>query len=166
MKALTILQPFAQLIVMSEKRLETRKWETSYRGPLLIHAGKGSSNVELHNLPLKNLEHGNMLQQSASALGLNRGAILGIVELHACLTHDDLLGPHSCSLTPLEKLVGFYGPGWFAWELKDPRMFAKPIPCRGNLGIWDTPKSLDQAIEEAIHDALPSLRETTSRNAA
>jgi hypothetical protein len=40
MKALTIQQPWASLIIIGVKRFEYRSWKTSYRGPLLIHAGK------------------------------------------------------------------------------------------------------------------------------
>jgi hypothetical protein len=38
MRALTIRQPWAWLIVHGHKDLENRTWCTSYRGPLLIHA--------------------------------------------------------------------------------------------------------------------------------
>lgn len=41
MKALTLTQPYATLVAIGEKRLETRSWRTSYRGPLAIHAAKG-----------------------------------------------------------------------------------------------------------------------------
>ena len=40
MKFLTIRQPWAQLIAVGAKTIETRSWSTSYRGPLAIHAGK------------------------------------------------------------------------------------------------------------------------------
>lgn len=40
MKALTICQPYASLIVRGDKRVENRTWPTSYRGRLYIHAGK------------------------------------------------------------------------------------------------------------------------------
>ena len=39
MKALTVRQPHAQLILLGEKTLELRSWRTHYRGPLLICAG-------------------------------------------------------------------------------------------------------------------------------
>lgn len=39
MKALTVRQPHAQLIVMGVKTIETRSWKTDFRGPLVIHAG-------------------------------------------------------------------------------------------------------------------------------
>lgn len=41
MKALSILQPWAWAIIAGHKSIENRNWTTRYRGPLLIHAGKG-----------------------------------------------------------------------------------------------------------------------------
>lgn len=41
MKALSILQPWAWLIVHGPKDVENRVWATPYRGPFLVHAGKG-----------------------------------------------------------------------------------------------------------------------------
>jgi hypothetical protein len=40
MRALSIKQPWANLIVSGEKTIETRTWQTSYRGPLLIVSAK------------------------------------------------------------------------------------------------------------------------------
>lgn len=40
MKALSIRQPWAWLIVNGFKPIENRTWNTNARGPILIHAGK------------------------------------------------------------------------------------------------------------------------------
>jgi hypothetical protein len=40
MKAITVRQPWAELIASGAKRVENRTWRTRYRGPLLIHAAK------------------------------------------------------------------------------------------------------------------------------
>ena len=40
MKALSILQPWAWLIVNGHKDIENRGWYTPYRGKFLVHAGK------------------------------------------------------------------------------------------------------------------------------
>lgn len=40
MKALTVRQPWASLIAVGAKRIETLSWSTKYRGRLLIHAGR------------------------------------------------------------------------------------------------------------------------------
>jgi len=39
LKCLSIQQPWAWLIVNGHKEIENREWTTSYRGPVLIHAG-------------------------------------------------------------------------------------------------------------------------------
>jgi hypothetical protein len=38
MKALSLYQPYASLIAIGAKTIETRHWATKYRGPLAIHA--------------------------------------------------------------------------------------------------------------------------------
>lgn len=40
-KALSILQPWAWLIVNGHKDIENRTWNTEFRGEFLVHAGKG-----------------------------------------------------------------------------------------------------------------------------
>lgn len=38
MRALTLWQPWASLIALGAKTIETRSWSTKYRGPIAIHA--------------------------------------------------------------------------------------------------------------------------------
>lgn len=40
MKALTLWQPWAQLVAIGAKKIETRSWATKYRGPIAIHAAQ------------------------------------------------------------------------------------------------------------------------------
>ncbi len=40
MKALSLKQPWAELILQGKKTIETRKWKTKFRGPFLIHASR------------------------------------------------------------------------------------------------------------------------------
>ena len=40
-KTLTIAQPWATLVAIGAKQIETRSWQTNYRGDIAIHAGKG-----------------------------------------------------------------------------------------------------------------------------
>lgn len=46
MKAISIKQPWAWLIVNGYKDIENRTWDTKYRGMVLIHASKGMSQAE------------------------------------------------------------------------------------------------------------------------
>ena len=40
LKALSVKQPWANMIAAGEKTIETRRWPTDYRGPLLIVSSK------------------------------------------------------------------------------------------------------------------------------
>lgn len=44
-RALTLWQPWASLVAVGAKTIETRGWSTDYRGPLLIHAAKRKPDV-------------------------------------------------------------------------------------------------------------------------
>lgn len=46
MKALSIRQPWAWLIVNGYKDIENRSWDTKYRGMVLIHASKGMKRAD------------------------------------------------------------------------------------------------------------------------
>ena len=64
MKALTIKQPWATLIMQCDKRFEFRSWQTKYRGDLLIHAGKGIDKEAMKRLEKylpKELPYGKIL---------------------------------------------------------------------------------------------------------
>jgi len=67
MRAVTIRQPWAELIVRGEKDVENRSWRTRHRGPLLIHAG-----AQTHRKSFA--KHG--VPDDA-----DRSAIIGIVEV-------------------------------------------------------------------------------------
>ena len=41
MKALSVKQPWAWMIALGKKMIETRTWYTKYRGPILIVSSKG-----------------------------------------------------------------------------------------------------------------------------
>lgn len=47
MKVLTLHQPWASLIALGVKTIETRSWSTQYRGPLAIHAAARRSEPDL-----------------------------------------------------------------------------------------------------------------------
>lgn len=51
MKAITLWQPWASLVAVGAKTIETRSWSTKHRGPLAIHAAaKRPRNHEHHNV--------------------------------------------------------------------------------------------------------------------
>lgn len=120
MKALSIKQPWAEMILRGPKHVENRTWETKYRGLLLIHAGK-------------NIDKEALRQFSAiySFDGLPSG-ILGVCDL-VDVSRTVRSSWHECGM------VGFY--------LSNVRRFDHPIPFKGKLNIFDVP---DEIVREAI----------------
>ena len=123
MKALTICQPYASLIIgwpgMPEeerKPVENRTWHCHYRGPLLIHAGKSKKYLDTWDGPVPE----EMLF----------GVILGQVRMVGCRTPLRLD-------YPLRMSIHVEGP--FCFVLRDPQRFDLPIPFRGQKGMFDVP---------------------------
>ncbi len=114
MKAITIRQPWASLIMAGIKTVENRTWRTSYRGPLLIHAGAGTDREAM-------ARYGHLLP------GWPAGVILGTVDLTGCVRdHPSPWAEPDC----------------WNWLLARPRPLAVPVPARGRLGLWDVPDAL------------------------
>ena len=124
-KALTLIQPWATLIAEGWKGYETRSWQTSYRGMVLIHAGAKVDRGYLARTEIQRLV-GNVKIPTSS--------FIAVATLVGCL-HTEDVAPGL-----MERRFGDFSPGRFAWELEDVRCFRHPIPAKGMLGLW-TPQS-------------------------
>lgn len=84
MIALTICQPWASAIAIGPKRWENRPWQTSYLGPILIHAGKSDKYFGTCSQRL--------WPRSVPDEDLPRGAIVAIADLAGCQRIEDVRG--------------------------------------------------------------------------
>ena len=152
MKVLTITQPWATLVAIGAKRIETRSWKTWFRGPLLIHAAAGlgpggkAGLVDLcETEPFKSVLAPLWSPGTFFApVSLPFGAIVARCELRACVPTEKLQGQPWCSygprkwdLTDQERAFGDYTPGRYAWLLSDVQALPTPIPVKGQLGLWE-----------------------------
>jgi hypothetical protein len=131
-KAITLYQPWASLIIAGAKQFETRNWGSQYTGPLVIHAGK-TNEVDTGNRVF-------MKHMIESGLGdwinLPRSAAVGVVWKDKCYKGPSVL-PY---IDEREKIFGnFTGADRIAWKLTNPVAFDPPIPIRGKQGLWDWP---------------------------
>jgi activating signal cointegrator 1 len=148
MKTLSLSQPWATLVVLGIKRLETRSWQTSYRGPLVIHASKklpGAAHALCRREPVLSLLRNAGID---SSLSLPLGAVVGVVELLDCVRVEemDLDALPATELAParLELALGDFSPGRWVWRLGESIRLGKPIPSSGQLGVFELP--LDPAV--------------------
>lgn len=147
MKAISLTQPWASLVAIGAKRIETRSWYTNHRGPLAIHASKRFPHPcrELcHEWPFKEaLNDGDIPATLALHAGdpehLPLGAVLATCRLVACLP-TNLVPSHleyGSLLTDRERAFGDHTSGRYAWVLEDVVALPEPIPARGALGLWE-----------------------------
>ena len=146
MKCLTVRQPYATLIIIGAKVWETRSWDTSYRGPLVIHAAKRwtpNQRALIAQEPFKSA------LMEAGIYELPLGKVLGKVRLTyttqcpeaGMITLPHLFKPYK--MHEPERAFGNYEAGCYAWELRDPERLSIPISASGQQGFWqfDYPES-------------------------
>lgn len=149
MKAISILQPWASLVAIGAKKIETRSWPTNYKGPLAIHASKRftMTNRKLcdDDTFMAALFYSSMAKIT-HADQLPLGAVIATCNLVRCLyiKDDGLFKVHGftagfapdMSVEEPEKSFGDYTTGRFAWILEDVKQI-KPVPAKGQLGLWN-----------------------------
>lgn len=170
MKCISILQPWASLVVTKDpktgkayKQIETRSWNTKYRGPLLIHAGKKDVPIWMKELVNKWIFPNN------PQLKLHTGAIIGMVNLVETFPFRAvwpsinkrmglMMNERYVEFTEQEVAFGDYSSiGRYGWLLSDPILFQTPIPCKGNLSIWNLPEELEDTVIRELSNATDTI---------
>lgn len=132
MQALTVCQPWAWAIIEGPKRTENRSWRTNYRGPLVIHAGRGTKWIGTE---------GDLLPSLPPISELPFGLAVGLVDLVDCV--------------PLAEVAGdpfAFGPWCFV--LENPRRFTRPFPLVGKVKLFHVEGSaVDAALSHESHVA-------------
>ncbi len=123
--ALSVRQPWAELIVRGLKDVENRTWRNGYRGPVLIHAGQTSEINEAGGF-VADLIKSRQVEGADGRFGFllkgvwGIGAVVGVAEITDCVTS---------SASPW--FVGPYG-----FTLKNARKLPS-VRCRGMLGFFN-----------------------------
>lgn len=124
MKALTICQPFAELIVRGEKRVENRTWPTSYRGRFYIHAGKSRAWFD---------DDADLIREFGCMPPF--GAVVAIACLIDCILAADItMGDYDTKYPWLKDHEHTNGP--WCWILDGVAPIG-PWPWRGAQGLFD-----------------------------
>lgn len=118
-KALSVKQPWAELICLGIKDIENRTWRTRFRGRVYIHA------------PLKDDKSAPLSKERKDATDhieefqFEKSAIIGEVTIADCVQNH-------------KSIWADKGEGIWHWVLKDAVFYDKPIlNVKGKLGIWD-----------------------------
>ena len=125
MKALSIMQPWAWLIVNGWKDLENRTWQTNYRGPLLIHASK---QYDLKGYIF--IVQSGLMKAEDMPKTLEFGGIIGQVELY------DVVQDAPSNWAAADQ---------YHWLVRDAKTLPF-VPCRGYQSLWTPTPEILKAI--------------------
>jgi hypothetical protein len=144
MKALSIRQPWASLLVNGCKLYEYRKTNYHYRGLVAIHASKTLEKRERQALANHEVQ-----RCLPNVDDLPSGAVIAIGRL---LETHFLTERRARAIRrdhPGEKLWGNPLQSWYALEFKI-RPLSAPVAASGTLGLWnwEVPKGLKQEVDD------------------
>lgn len=153
MKVLSLKQPYATLVCIGAKKIETRSFETSYHGKILIHASKAMP-AEYKKLATTSKPFVNALKGIEE---LQLGKIIGMVTINGIIKTEDvdeftyedehlrwydpkIKNEHARNedwgrRLEIEKAFGDYSLGRFGWDLLEPVMFTNFTQFTGGLGF-------------------------------
>lgn len=121
-RVLTVWQPWAWATIHAGKSPENRSRYTSYRGLLLIHAGRTVDPDGIEFLRSAGI--------TVPAEALTGGQIIGSVQLADCIRG-------STSQWARE--------GKWHWMVEDPRPATTPLACRGQRTLFSAPPGWQRA---------------------
>jgi hypothetical protein len=138
LKVITLTQPWATLMALGLKRVETRSWLTEYQGPLAIHAAKSfppwAEDLCVSEPFCSSLSDAGYLWKPEIARN-PRCLPIGHVIAVGWLEGVERISP-SFPVVPLERAFGNYESGRYAWHFSGVHRLATPIAARGALGLW------------------------------
>ena len=111
------------------KRIETRSWQTKYRGEIYIHAGKSKKFF-------KKIKDDKVLKLLES-INLNYGNIICKAELVDCIYMTEEFIDKVKKENNYEYILGEYKVGRYAWILQNVQEINQKIQTKGKLNIWN-----------------------------
>ena len=123
--ALSLKQPWAYVLASGGKSIEIRRWNTSYRGILYIHASKTPDTVSMEYFDLKNVEK-----------KFKYGHIIGLgilVDVISYNTQEEFISDRTKHLNPDDWFNG----NCYGFIFKDLHLLKESIPYKGKLKIFE-----------------------------
>jgi hypothetical protein len=124
--ALSLKQPWAGLLASGRKTVEVRKWATTFRGRLYIHASRGSD---------RRPEAWAHVTDDVRPLTERTGGVIGAAELTACFLYRTSVGFVTDAHRHLNAPNWFTPPRMYGFEFQN--AFLLPyFACKGSIRVF------------------------------
>jgi len=131
--ALSIQQPWAELILQGKKSVELRRWTTDYRGDIWVHVGQKYNEGVVEYFQLDR--------------PLQTGGVIGRVVIDNVVQ----MTPNLWSEWRNKHLdLGDYQPGFYGFLLSAPQRLGKIVPVAGKLKLFSLPAHICYEIEKDV----------------
>jgi hypothetical protein len=157
MKVISVWQPWASLIILGHKFIETRGWPAPKSlidetiGIAATSQLKAEQRIAMQDPEFKRY-YDELDMPPLDALPY--GAVIGTVRLHSC---EVMTEEFMADVTGEEKAFGIWAPGRYAWRLRYPKAFERPVPVRGMQGVWNwNPDDQETPLQRPTREAAPS----------
>lgn len=131
-RILSLKQPWAWAVAVGKKRVENRRWTTTYRGPIYIHASSNFSPAGAEWLREMGVKVPAELPQSA---------VVAVADLIGVVTQREAARFGKW----------FFGP--YGFVLTNIRMLDRPVSVKGKLGLSRVPPELRRRVTRALQRA-------------
>lgn len=118
MKALSLKQPFAELILNGKKKIELRRWNTNFRGEFFIHASKIPDKKNMKKFDFKDLPLGFIVGKAE------------LIDVKRYKSGEEFNKDKDLHLA--DESFGKYG-----FVLKNVKRINPIIPAKGKLNFWE-----------------------------
>lgn len=148
MKAITLQQPWATLVAIGAKRLETRSWSTNYRGPLAITASKAwphkAQMIALSSPFIERLNGAGYLPDIPLGVVVATCNLVDCLPMAAHICLPGIFDEYPDLNTSMERRFGDFnvidlhnGRRRWAFVLEDVKPLDKPVSVKGGLNLWE-----------------------------
>lgn len=138
MKCISLWNPWAMLLVLGEKKFETRSWrlpDALIGQRVAIHAAK---HVDSETRALCKTDPFRLALKGVGLDFLPLGTIVGSVVFGAPWnTNHPKFPAMLADFSASERAFGDFSPGRWAWPASEPQKLASPVPYRGAQGFFN-----------------------------
>lgn len=143
LKALSIIQPWAECILNYGKNIENRSWDTKYRGFVAVHSSGKSDKSRFEDCE-------DEYRLRITPEDVDFGAIIGFAEI------VDVVTSRTLSRSTKKWFQGDYG-----FHLKNIIKLKKPVKAKGALGFWKISGKLRKKV---LSELSPTQRKKILKN--
>ena len=150
MKALSIKQPYAGLIIAGIKNVENRTWAPKHATGTLVIVSTKTPDARQWWEPMRARCEALGVEFPEALCKIN-GAALGTVEFNYCVWQAEN-GATETDHPTIEQDVceAWWNPDMIGFILEHPRQLAAPIPILGRLGLYNLAEDVAKNIEKQL----------------